>query len=112
MQKWLFAFLLLVFFGCSKDSGPPTTAAKGGDPRRGRGIYLANCAACHNADPSRDGSVGPAIKGSPRELVEARILKASYPPGYTPKRKSSLMPAMPYLKSAVPDLVAFLNSPS
>ena len=95
--------------GCAKESNSPAQTAGGGDPRRGRAVYLSNCAACHHSDPSRDGPVGPAIKGSSQALIEARLLRATYPPGYTAKRKTSVMPAQPYLKSAVPDLAAFLR---
>ncbi len=102
--------LILVASACGKDSGQPTTSTAAGDAGRGKSIYLANCAACHNNDPSKDGSIGPAVKGSSRELVEARVLRGAYPPGYTPKRKTVAMPPYPYLKSAIPDLAAFLAS--
>jgi len=77
---------------------------------RGKRVYAANCTACHNPDPARDGTVGPAIAGSSLELVRARVLKAQYPPGYTPKRDSQLMPAQPFLAPEVPDLAAYLGS--
>lgn len=97
---------------CDKQSDTGSTATtRGPDSRRGRSIYLGNCAACHNSDPTKDGSVGPAIAGSTLELVTARVLNASYPPNYKPKRNTKAMPAQPYLKSAIPDLVAFLNQP-
>ena len=85
----------------------------------GRRAYVANCIACHNTDPAKDplrillatdAAIGPAISGSSLALVEARVLRAEYPPGYTPKRASALMPAQPFLKSAVPDLAAYLES--
>lgn len=76
----------------------------------GRRAYVANCIACHNTDPAKEGTIGPAISGSSLALVEARVLRAEYPPGYTPKRASALMPAQPFLKSAVPDLAAYLES--
>ena len=84
----------------------------GGDSavERGKRAYAANCTACHNPDPTRDGTVGPAIAGSSLELVRARVLKAEYPPGYAPKRDSHLMPAQPFLASDVPDLAAYLGS--
>lgn len=108
--NWYLAFFLaFTLSACTRDSSPPIKTARGADARRGRGIYLANCVACHNSDPSKDGSVGPAIKGSSQALLEARLLRASYPPGYAPKRKTSLMPAQPYLKSAIPDLAAYLQ---
>lgn len=78
---------------------------------QGRRVYVANCIACHHTDPSRDGSLGPAVAGSSRELLEARILRAEYPPDYTPKRPTSLMQAMPYLKADIDALAAYLEEP-
>jgi mono/diheme cytochrome c family protein len=77
---------------------------------RGRRAYAANCIACHNPDPNSEGTLGPVIAGSSLALVEARVMRAEYPPGYTPKRSSALMPAQPYLKADVPDLAAYLES--
>lgn len=77
---------------------------------RGRRAYLANCIACHNIDPAKEGTLGPDIAGSSLALVEARVMRAQYPPGYTPKRGSSLMPAQPFLKNDMPDLAAYLES--
>jgi mono/diheme cytochrome c family protein len=76
----------------------------------GRRAYLANCIACHNADPTKDGPIGPAIAGSSLGLVEARVVHAAYPPGYTPKRTTQLMPAQPFLAPQVPKLAAYLES--
>jgi mono/diheme cytochrome c family protein len=76
----------------------------------GRRAYAANCIACHNPDPTRDGSVGPALAGSAPELVRARVLRAEYPAGYAPKRDTHLMPAQPFLASEVENLAAYLRS--
>ena len=76
----------------------------------GKQYYAANCTACHNIDPAREGTVGPAVAGSSLELVRARVLKAEYPPGYKPKRDSHLMPAQPFLASEVNDIAAYLSS--
>ena len=76
----------------------------------GRRAYVANCIACHNPDPTKDGTIGPALAGSSLALVEARVLRAEYPPGYTPKRPSQLMPAQPFLKSETSNLAAYLGS--
>jgi mono/diheme cytochrome c family protein len=78
---------------------------------RGARVYRANCIVCHNADPKLDGTVGPAIAGSSKELVEARVLRGEYPAGYTPKRDSRLMPPLPFLAPEIPFLAAFLESP-
>ncbi len=76
---------------------------------RGRQIYLAQCTACHAADPSQNGPLGPAVKGSSRELIEARVLRAAYPPGYTPKRTSAIMQPMPQVAGEIDALAAFLR---
>jgi mono/diheme cytochrome c family protein len=111
MAKWIVSAVLafVVLAGCDKRSDTPVAKAGDGDPKRGRTIYLTNCAACHNLDPSKDGAIGPAIKGSSKELIEARVLHAGYPPGYKPKRTTTMMPAQPDLQPAIPDIVAFLR---
>ena len=90
---------------------PPAAPAglPGGDATKGRQIWLSQCVACHNSDPSKDGPVGPAVKGSSAPLLEARLQRASYPEGYKPKRDSKVMPARPDLVASVPDLAAFLR---
>jgi mono/diheme cytochrome c family protein len=94
---------------CSKDSDQAAQASKDPDWGRGRAIYIANCVACHNSDPSKDGPIGPALKGSARELIEARVLTSNYPPNYQPKRPTKVMPQFPFLKSEIPYLAAYLR---
>jgi mono/diheme cytochrome c family protein len=94
---------------CTQEPPPPDRAAGDGDARRGERIYLAQCTACHNRDPAQDGPLGPAVKGASRPLLEARLLRGDYPPGYAPKRDSRLMPALPHLEPDIPDLAAFLQ---
>ena len=116
------AGLLLV--ACSEDQKPPPTAAgpaapqpapgfaaapPAGDAEKGRQVWLVQCVSCHHRDPEKDGPVGPAVKGSSEVLVEARLLRGGYPPGYTPKRDSKVMPARPDLARSVADLAAFLR---
>ena len=97
----------LIAGACSQESATPVAGA--GDPNRGRQVYLAQCVACHNPDPSKTGPIGPAVKGSSPELLELRVVRGSYPPGYKPKRDSALMQPMPHLASAIPDLAAYLK---
>ena len=89
--------------------GLAACAGDGSPAGRGRQVYLAQCTACHNSDPSKNGPLGPAVKGSSRELLEARVLRAAYPPGYKPKRGTAIMQPMPQLASALDDLAAFLK---
>lgn len=97
----------LLLAACAEDGRTPATGE--GNPNRGRQVYLANCVACHNPDPSRPGPLGPPVKGAARELLEARVLRASYPPGYRPKQGTALMQPMPNLAPAIPDLAAYLK---
>lgn len=78
--------------------------------KKGKAIYLSNCIACHNPDPTISGSIGPAIAKSSYELIEARVLHRTYPPGYKPQRDSQTMPDFPQLKADIPSLHAYLNS--
>jgi mono/diheme cytochrome c family protein len=93
----------LVLQGCS---GGETLAP---EAARGRDVYLAQCTACHAMDPALAGPVGPPIKGASQELLEAKVLRGGYPPGYTPKRQSAVMQPMPHLAPNIPDLAAFLR---
>jgi mono/diheme cytochrome c family protein len=76
---------------------------------RGRTVYKNVCIACHAADPTQEGAVGPALAGSSRELLRAKVLKGEYPPGYEPRRgASAAMPRFEYLAGSIDDLAAYL----
>jgi mono/diheme cytochrome c family protein len=98
---WL-VILAAAFPACSDQGLSPTA-------QRGKQIYLAQCTACHAADPAQPGAVGPALKGSTRELLEAKVVKGSYPPGYRPKRPTSAMPPQPQVAADVPALAEYLR---
>ena len=109
-EKSLAIFVLVFFLGaCSKESDQGEKTAKNPDWERGRAVFVANCVACHSSDPSKDGPIGPAIKGSSKELLEARVLSTSYPQGYKPKRPTQVMPQFPFLKNEIPHLSAYLR---
>jgi mono/diheme cytochrome c family protein len=93
---------MIALAGCGGSAAPLTPA------ERGRIVYMTNCVICHNADPNLPGEQGPAIAGSSRELVYDRVLFLTYPPGYTPKRPTHLMRALPQLVNRIDDLTAFL----
>jgi mono/diheme cytochrome c family protein len=81
----------------------------GPEAQRGRQVYLSQCTACHASDPSEPGPVGPEIKGSSRELLEAKVLHGTYPPGYKPKRSTAVMPPQPQVANDIPALAAYLK---
>ena len=109
IQSVLMLLLAVALSACSKDADQASEAAKDPDWQRGRAVYVANCIACHNNDPSKDGPIGPANKGSSKELLEARVLSTAYPPGYKPKRPTQIMPQFPFLKDEIPYLAAYLR---
>ena len=102
------AACLLPLLSCQKNENPTKPLSE--LEARGKGVFLSNCIACHNPDPRLDGSIGPAIAGSSLDLITHRVLTRDYPPGYTPKRSSEVMPDFPQLKDDVPGLHAYLNS--
>lgn len=91
-----------VIGGCSQSTSDPLAD-------RGRQVYLGQCTQCHAVDPSQAGPVGPPVRGASRELLEARIVKGSYPAGYKPKRPTNVMPPQPALASDIPALAAYLK---
>ena len=113
--------------GCGDDTNTANTAAAGSNSSdskdtaspeggetdlasRGERIYNVNCIACHHRDPTQDGGLGPPVAGSSRELLEARVMRGEYPPGYTPKADTRLMIALPHLEPELDALTAFLAS--
>ena len=100
------SILLAATLGLSACGGQRSASA------RGARIYAGNCTACHNADPSLEGTMGPAVMGSSRELLEARVVRAEYPPGYTAKSQTRLMVPLPYLAGEVDALAAYLSDGS
>ncbi len=111
-MKLIFVFVLLVLSGgCTKKAAStPETMTADQLVERGKAIYNLNCIACHNIDANKEGAAGPPVYGATRELLEARVLKASYPDGYKPKRDSKLMISMPHVEKEIPALHAYLNS--
>ena len=108
---------------CGQDEKPAPTAgpsgtapspgavpvAAAGDRTKGQQIWLGQCVACHNPDPGKDGPIGPAVKGASKDLLEARVVHGTYPPGYKPKRETKVMPPRPDLVASIPDLAAYLR---
>lgn len=93
----------LVALACSGGSGEVETAAS-----RGKAIYENVCTTCHARDPNQAGVLGPPVAGASEELLMARVVRGEYPPGYTPKRNTRQMPALPHLEPYIGDLAAYL----
>lgn len=89
--------------GCSQD---PKLSA---EAERGRQIYQSQCIACHNTDPAQVGPLGPALRGSSTELLRAKVIDGTYPPGYAAKRPSKIMQPLPHLAKDIPGLAEYLR---
>jgi mono/diheme cytochrome c family protein len=112
MQLWV-AVLAVALAMLGSISGGCRTSLRTLTPvQRGEVLYRINCASCHGRDPNRPGALGPAIAGSPRALIEARVLHRSYPAGYQPKRHTHLMQPMPWMAAHIDDLAAYLGAVS
>lgn len=88
---------------CSQESDPQRALVE-----RGRQVYASNCTACHAQQPTQVGPIGPALAGSPLPLLEAKVLRNEYPPGYTPQRETKAMIPLPHLEPELPALAAYL----
>ena len=91
---------------------PPTEPPPEPEPEdlvaQGRGAFMSNCIACHNMNPTQPGSIGPAVAGSSLELLEGKVIRNEYPPGYTPKRDTQAMVPLPHVEAQIPAIHAYL----
>ena len=76
----------------------------------GKSIYQSKCIRCHNADPSKKGSIGPDISDASLELITVRTQKKGYPAGYTPKRKSKVMPIIKLTEAELKALHSYIKT--
>ncbi len=112
MKKILCLILILAAACNPKGSSDPAAQSNPESDliAKGKLSYVSNCMACHNQNPKIDGALGPAVYGSSLELLQARILKGEYPAGYTAKRNTKQMVALPHLEKDIPALHKYLNS--
>jgi mono/diheme cytochrome c family protein len=99
--------LLLVALACSQGKANDAQAEL---VKRGQVVFQTNCTACHAQDPRQAGPIGPPIAGSSLPLLEAKVLRNEYPPGYTPKRTTQAMVPLAHLEPELPALAAYLRS--
>ncbi len=98
--------LLLVSVRCTKAPPAVPLSAAG---ERGRIAFATFCFPCHSPiNPHRNGQLGPAVARSSKELLEAKVLSGTYPPGYQPKQAGAQMVPLPHVKAQLGDIEAFL----
>ena len=108
MQKWMVpvaAIAASALLACGEKDADPQAALAA----RGGVVYDTNCTACHAREPGQKGPVGPAIAGASLELLQHKVLRNEYPPGYVPKRDTKAMVPLVHLEKELPALHAFLQ---
>jgi mono/diheme cytochrome c family protein len=109
-QKIMGALYVLLFF-ISTSCSRPGDVQRELSPleKQGQIVYTTNCLSCHNSDPTRPGSLGPDIAGTPIEVISAKINGRALPASYIPKRQTHIMPPLPFLDKDVAAIHAYLN---
>jgi mono/diheme cytochrome c family protein len=106
--------LLIAALACGDGTASQTGAAEegsvGDQVARGEHYYQNVCIACHSGDPNVDGTLGPALAGTPLEVVEAKVMRGEYPEGYAPKRDTATMPRFEFLGPELANITAYLAS--
>ncbi len=101
----IFCWLVSCALACRGDEQPARLDAAAA---RGKTVYENVCTACHHRDPRQAGALGPELAGAWLELIEAKVMRNEYPPGYLPKRPGASMPKYEYLAPNVGDIAAYL----
>ena len=104
MRRARWVPLVLGALACSQGETGEAALAQ-----RGAQVYLNNCTACHARTPSEPGPVGPPIAGASLELLQAKVLRNEYPPGYTPQRDTKAMIPLAHLEPELPAIAAYLS---
>ena len=102
------ALAIGLFAGAALACGSGEQASLDAAASRGRTVYENVCTACHHRDPRLSGALGPPLAGASQELIEAKVLRNEYPPGYVPKLPSAAMPKYEYLAPNLGDVAAYL----
>ncbi len=78
--------------------------------QEGKRLYIANCIRCHNANPTLPGVLGPELYTTPEAVFHTKVPHGKYPAGYTPKRKTRVMPKFKHLEKHVDKLYLYIQS--
>jgi len=98
---------VLIFFSCGGPSEPLSPEEK--KLKQGQALYRTLCTSCHNIDPTREGSIGPTVADASLELLTAKVLHGTYPPGHKPARTTNMMTRIALTEDDLKALAAFLQ---
>jgi mono/diheme cytochrome c family protein len=72
-------------------------------------LYTKNCVRCHNATPTKPGTIGPELKSTPENVFYGKITQGIYPVGYKSKRKTKIMPRFKMSKEETDKIVKYIK---
>lgn len=78
--------------------------------QEGKRVYLITCAKCHNTNPHKPGSIGPDLYSTPENVFHTKVPNGTYPSGYTPKRRTKIMPRFKNLTNKVDAVYKYIRS--
>ncbi len=108
MKNVLFIAVMALLFHCKQSTENLTPEEK--FKAEGRSLFVANCIACHSANPDQDGSVGPSLRASSFDLLKEKLVNGKYPEGYKGKRPiSGSMPKFAFTDEQIRSIEAFLK---
>ncbi len=87
-----------------------TLASFNSEANEGKQIYTSVCMKCHNANPSKPGSIGPDLYTTPLAVFKTKVVTGTYPAGYKPKRKTRIMPKFHHLTTKVNLVYNYIRS--
>jgi len=76
----------------------------------GRRIYIGTCVRCHSLDPRKQGSIGPDLFSTPRDVFRTKVPKGVYPLGYRAKRNTKIMPKFSDLERKVDWIYQYIQT--
>ncbi len=76
----------------------------------GKRLYVLNCIRCHNADPSKSGTIGPELYTTPERVFRTKVLEGVYPKWYSPKRHTKIMQTFPHLTTDIDKIYNYIRS--
>ena len=105
------ALIILIFCLASFNANPSTRIPTDQvSIQEGKRVYLTTCVTCHNSNPHKPGSIGPDLYTTPREVFQSKVPSGLYPKGYTPKRKTRVMPKFKHLTNKVDAIYNYIRS--
>ena len=76
----------------------------------GEKIYKSTCIRCHSPNPTKPGVIGPELYTTPLEVFRTKVPTGTYPSGYTPKKRTKVMPKFPGLTNKVDLIYNYIRS--